>query len=122
VASFTAGPSISVGNDPYGVAFAPDGTAYVGNDLDDTVSEIDSATGLVTTTFGSGEAPLWLAISPDGDTLYTANHCNPDISVIDPATGSVTATIDTTDAPEGLAVSPDGSTVYASVRTPTRSW
>ena len=49
---------IEVGDEPQGVAFAPDGaTAYVTNIKDNNVSVIDTATRTQTTTIAVGKSP-----------------------------------------------------------------
>ena len=51
--------TIPVGNDPIGVAVSPDGTrAYVTNNINDTVSVIDTATNTVTATIPVGDHPV----------------------------------------------------------------
>src|SRR5580704_15684911 len=108
--------TITVGNDPYGVAVSPDGsTVYVTNHFDGTVSVIATATntvvgsaitvGTVNSTFPEG-----VAVSPDSKTVYVANNGSGTVSVINTATNAV-ASISVGAQPGGLAVTPDGTTV-----------
>ena len=65
------GTVIAVGDEPVDVAFSPDGnTAYVANELDHTVSVVNTATNAQTTAIPVAGPPLRVAVSPDGATLY----------------------------------------------------
>jgi YVTN family beta-propeller protein len=86
--------------------------AYITNGGSDTVSVIATATNTVTATVPVGEAPLGVAVSPDGSKVYVANNGPGTVSVIDTATNTVIATIPVGNEPFGVAVSPDGSKVY----------
>jgi YVTN family beta-propeller protein len=63
----TVTTSIPVRNTPNGIAITPDGTkVYVINFLADTVSVIDTATNLVSTTVDlQAEEPAYVTVSPD---------------------------------------------------------
>ncbi len=112
--------TITVGNNPKGVAVSPDGSqVYVVNQCASssnctygTVSVIDTATDLVTDTIPVGSGSIGVAVSPDGSRVYVTNLNSNTVSVIDTATGQVTDTIPVGISPEGVAVSPDGSRVY----------
>ena len=57
--------TITVGNDPVGVAITPDGKhVYVANCVDNTVTVIDTATGAVSATIAVGTSPIGVAICP----------------------------------------------------------
>src|SRR6266851_2986828 len=88
--------------------------AYITNEIDSTVSVIDTATNMV---IGSpipvGFNPLGVAVTPDGSTVYVANRNASTVSVIDTATNIVIGSpIPVGSGPVGVAVTPDGSTVY----------
>src|SRR5207245_2926922 len=93
---------------------------YVANDIDGTVSVIDSGTTTVVTTipvvnFARGEV-----VSSDGTRIYVSNFTNADtaypgtVSVINTATNTVIATIPVGNNPTGISITPDGTRVYVS--------
>jgi YVTN family beta-propeller protein len=90
--------------------------AYVTNQIDNTVSVIDTATNTVTATIAvvRGGGPTGVVVSPDGTRAYVTNQFDDSISVIDTASNSVVATIPL--APfsfaEFLAITPDGKSLY----------
>ena len=55
--------TVSVGNGPTGIAFG-DGSVWVANSLDGTVSRIDPRTSAVTATIAVGERPDAIAVGP----------------------------------------------------------
>jgi YVTN family beta-propeller protein len=106
--------SITVGNNPIGVAVTPDGSkVYVTNFLDDTVSVINTATNTVVgSPITVGAHPYGVAVTPDGSKVYVANYNGNSVSVIDTATNTVVGSPIAVGNPEGVAVTPDGSKVY----------
>ncbi len=78
-------------NLPRDIAFAPDGTLYVSDTMNDRVRRVDVDTGIITTVAGTGERgsggdrgpaieahldrPAGIAIGPDGN-LYIADQWN----------------------------------------------
>jgi YVTN family beta-propeller protein len=66
-ATNTAGATIAVGSNPFGVAITPDGrTAYVTNDLGaGTVTPINTATKTPGATIPVGSNPFAVAVTPD---------------------------------------------------------
>lgn len=76
--SFDPG-STAVGALPPGVAITPNGSkVYVANQMDSTISQIDTATNGVTDTINVSDDPslaytTGLAVSPDGSRLYATN-------------------------------------------------
>jgi YVTN family beta-propeller protein/probable HAF family extracellular repeat protein len=97
--------TIPVGNGPINVAFSPDGsTAYVDNQVDSTISIIDTSTKSVLNTISSGAdgTPGWVLDSPDGSSLYVLDLNS--IDVISTATNNVTATIPAANVWFGSAV------------------
>jgi YVTN family beta-propeller protein len=101
--------------------FAPVSThaqnAYITNQVDNTVSVIDTATN---TVVGSpilvGEFPYGVAVTPDGSKVYVTNEGSNTVSVIATATNTVVGSpIPVGASPNGVAVTPDGSKVYVTV-------
>ena len=86
--------------------------AYVTNLQSDDVSAVDTQTNTVTTTFGVGDGPTDVAITPDGARAYVTNGDSHSVSVIDTQTNTVTTTITAGDNPVGVAITPDGSRAY----------
>ena len=105
--------TITVGSDPWGVAFAPNGAyAYVANPGSGTVSVINTATNTVTSTITVGSSPWGVAIAPNGAYAYVANSGSSTVSVINTATNTVTSTISVGSAPLGVAIAPNGAYAY----------
>src|SRR6516162_2325563 len=98
--------------------FAPVSThaqnAYIMNQLDNTVSVIDTATNTVVgSPIPVGRSPFGVAVTPDGSKVYVANSLSGTVSVIDTATNTVVGSpIAVGNFPlGGVAVTPDGSKV-----------
>ena len=87
-------------------------TAYVANDDSDDVTPIDTATNVAGTAIGVGDAPLGIAITPDGKTAYVANWFSDDVTPIDTATNTAGAAIGVGTSPHGIGITPDGKTAY----------
>lgn len=104
---------IDVGSQPAAVAVSADGaTAYVVNQIDETVSVVDTATNTVTDTIAVGANPVAVAVSPNGSRVYVSNLSGGTVSVIDTATNAVIGTITVGSHPSGLALSPLGGILY----------
>jgi YVTN family beta-propeller protein len=106
---------IQVGDQPLGVAFAPDGqTAYVTNLFSSTVSVIDVATASEVATIPlGGAAPFVVHVSPDGERLYVSASGN-QVFIFETATRSLVKTVEVGAEPNGFAVHPDGRMLYVS--------
>ncbi|MGA8236021.1 MAG: YncE family protein, partial [Candidatus Sulfotelmatobacter sp.] len=105
--------TIPVGNEPQGVAVAPNSSmAYVDNIKSNTVSVISVATNRVTATIPVGSGPQGIAFTPDGSFAYVANPGSNTVSVIDAASGRVVATVAGFNVPFGVAVTADGTSAY----------
>src|SRR5574339_414917 len=81
--------------------------AYITNEMDNTVSVIDTAAGKVIASVPVGTRPDGVAITPDGKFVYTANFEADTVSVIDTSDNKVKATVASTHRPSGIVVSPD---------------
>ena len=113
--------TINVASSPTAVAVSPDGTLLyvargIDNGLDDSVSVIDTATGVLVTSIPVGKYPAALVLSPDGTRLYVANQLSNNVSVIEthPTSPTVVATIPVGTAPRGVAMAPSGNRLYVS--------
>jgi trimeric autotransporter adhesin len=85
-------------NFPRDFAFAPDGTLYVSDTMNDRVRRVDVSTGIITTVAGNGvrsfggdrgpaldaslDRPAGIAIGPDGN-LYIADQWNHAIRMVE---------------------------------------
>ncbi len=89
--------------------------AYVTNATDNTVSVIDTASNMVVgTPIPVGNAPVGVAVTPDGIHVYVANSGSNTVSVIHTATNTVVTTVPVGTTPNAVAVTPDGAQVYVS--------
>ncbi len=85
---------------------------YVTNNIDDTVSVIDTTSDTVVATPAVGAAPWGVALNPTTPTAYVTNEDDGTVSVIDTTSNTVTATVTVGDSPLGVAVNPAGTSVY----------
>ena len=85
--------------------------AWVTNQGDDTVSVVDTATGLVLRTVPVGSKPAGVAVSPDGRRVYVTNPEGHSVSVIERA-GAVRE-VPAGAGPLGVAVARDGRVFVA---------
>ena len=101
----------AVGSTPGAIILSPEGqTAWVVNSGSDSVSQLNTATGGVTTPITTSSTPSGEAITPDVGTYLEAND-NSTVSVFNgsPTTGWGTPTnvsLETSADPSGLAVNP----------------
>ena len=86
--------------------------AYITNQLDDTVSVMDTATNTVTTTIAVGDYPDGVSVNAAGTRVYVTNAGNDTVSVINTATNAVVATVPVGGFPRGIVVNPAGTRVY----------
>jgi DNA-binding beta-propeller fold protein YncE len=99
-------------------ARAAEGTAYVGNFLDGTVTPIALATatpGAPIPVDVSGSlipSPDAIAISPDGQTAYVVDGARSAVTPIDTATNTADAPFSVGATPVSIAITPDGRTGY----------
>jgi uncharacterized repeat protein (TIGR01451 family) len=116
ISNNTIAATISVGNNPTGVALTPDGKqAYVVNADDNTVSVINTTTNTVTTTIPfAGSYPLEIAITPDGAKAYVTNNGNNSITVIDTTINTILTSIylEYGNILYGVAITPNRAQAY----------
>jgi YVTN family beta-propeller protein len=117
-ATNTAGPPITTGSQPWGMAITPDGkTVYVANYGSGTVTPIATTTNTAGPPITVGSGPFDIAITPDGKTVYVANLDSGTVTPIATATNTVGAPITVGSVPLGpfdIAITPDGKTAYVS--------
>jgi YVTN family beta-propeller protein len=105
--------TVTVGQNPFGVAVTPDGTKiYVANQNSGNVSVVDANTRKVITTITVGMSPLRVAVSPDGSKAIVTNQMSNNVSVIDVRTNSVITTLPVGKEPMGVSISRDGKRAY----------
>ena len=112
--------SVTVGEEPEGIALSPDGkTLWVSARGSDQAIALDPVTLKVRETVATGRFPLRLAIRPQGDVAITSNLRDGSLSVIDLDTAQVVRTIAVSspeEAEERFQVtvlwSDEGSTIY----------
>ncbi len=110
--------SLAVGTGPHGLAFSADGRyAYVANQVDGTVSVIDTRLPAVISTVPTGPGAQSIASSACLNKVYVANHDDDSVSVIDAGTGQVVKTIYGLSAPWGVVLSPYGNRAYVTNQT-----
>ncbi len=93
---------IRVGNGPTGIAFG-DGSAWVANSLDGTVSRIDPATNSVAATIPTGGTPTGVAVDASG-VVWVANQYGGTLQRIDPKTNQPGKPIDVGNQPQGIEI------------------
>ena len=108
--------SVSVGDQPYGIAITPDGKkVYVANQGSNTVSVIDAVNLTVTAAVPVGISPLGVAVSPDGTKIYITNSGSNNVSIIATNNDTIIGTINGEYGifrPAGITASPDGTKLY----------
>jgi YVTN family beta-propeller protein len=101
---------IGVGKDPVAVAVG-EGSAWVANEGDNTVSRIDPATGKVT-SIAVGREPRAIVVGDEG--IWVTNHLDDSVQQIDPATNRVVATVELGHRPGDVALGESGVWVAGS--------
>ncbi len=91
---------------------APMGTAYVANTGSDTISILSLTANSVVNTVSVGDAPRYVAFTPNGSRAYVTNMNSDSVSVIDTALQSVIDTINVGDQPEQIVVTRNGLRAY----------
>ncbi|MDX1995112.1 MAG: cytochrome c peroxidase [bacterium] len=95
---------IAVGADPRSVAFSADETqAFVTNRGDGTISVVDLATQIVTTSYPVGVLPYGLVVDEAGSIFVSVQGEN-EVIQLDPLSGAILTRIPTPPLPTGLAL------------------
>ncbi len=104
-----------VGRNPRTLAVHPDGTIWVANQDDATLSVLDGVTAEVIRTVDLPRAcrPFGIAVAPDGGKVYVATEGSGQVLRIDPATHAVDATVEVGAPLRGLAITADGRALFA---------
>ena len=104
--------TVTVGDQPQGVAITPDGqSAYVAMCGGD-VWVLDTSTNKVATKVVVGGCPTGVAITPDGKHAYVTKDNANAVAVLDTSSNTVVATVAVGPAPGGVAITPDGKHAY----------
>lgn len=112
--------SVTVGEEPEGIALSPDGeTLWVSARGSNQAFALDPQTMQVRETVATGRFPLRIAIRPQGDVAITSDLQDGTLSVIDTATAKVIRTIAVSGPAEAetrfqvtILWSADGSRIY----------
>lgn len=103
--------TIAVGEDPDGIAIAPDGSrAYVANFFSGDLTVIDTARQEVLETISVGSGPVGVAVSPDGQLVFVANRRSDSVSIVDAVSLTVVETVAVEPGPNAVSVTTDGAT------------
>ncbi len=112
--------AFDVGEEPGGIAVTHRGDrAYVANHSDNTVSVLDLAACVSTSTpcasaatIAVGFQPLGVAITPDDAAIYVGLQNAASVWIIDTADHHVRAEVAVGTGPRGIAFAPDGARAY----------
>ncbi len=109
--------SVPVGLEPVTVRAADDGTAWVVNQLSDSISVVDLATLRVIETIPTDDEPADVVFAGTPNRAYVSCSQANTVLVINPSNpGSTVQRLDIEgEEPRALAVSPDGRTVYVGI-------
>jgi YVTN family beta-propeller protein len=112
--------TISLPEEPGGLALSPDGTRlYVtGASSKGRVHIVDLQQGKVTFSISVGHSPAAPVVSPDGKTLYVCNRFDDEVSVIDLASKKEVARIPVRREPVAAAMTPDGRHLFVANHLP----
>ena len=102
---------VAVGRNPRTLARAPDGSIWVANQDDATITVIGVKTGTI--ALPPASRPYGIAFSPDGKAAYVTLEATGKLLRIDASTRVVLDTLDAGPRPRGLAISRD-SRVFVS--------
>src|SRR5258708_6794598 len=88
------------------------GHVEVTNQLDGTVSVINTQTNRVIATMPAGRAPEGVAVTPDRRHVYVADNGSGEVSVLSTRTDKIVAIVHVGMRPSGVGLSPDGRHLY----------
>jgi YVTN family beta-propeller protein len=109
----TAPIALAPGSYPSGLAISADGKRlYVANDLGESMSIIDTASGTVSSTTATGHNPYTVVLSKDGTKAYVSNWGGNTVSVVNALTGASQGSITVGTHPSALAVNPVTGDLY----------
>ncbi|MBB5351914.1 DNA-binding beta-propeller fold protein YncE [Haloferula luteola] len=105
---------IPTGPQPRSLAFAPDGSLWVANAGNSTITILDPDALTVTRTLDlpRGVAPFGLAFAPDGSAAFVVFEASGQVARIDPASGEILDLVEIGPHPRHLSISGDSKTVY----------
>jgi YVTN family beta-propeller protein len=104
---------IPVEGGPVGVAFTPDGEAWIHSDYDGSVTVIDMATDEVVDRIETGGMGAGrMAVSPDGRYAASTHGDTEDVAIIDTASREVVASVPLGQGPGFPLFSPDSDKLY----------
>jgi YVTN family beta-propeller protein len=120
IASDKVTKTISVADNPVGLAISVDGSKlYVTSAVPaGKVQVIDVRSGRVSDSIAAGHTPVAVVAGPDGKTIYVCNQFNNNISVIDLGSKKQVATIVVTREPVAAAVTSDGKFLFIANHLP----
>jgi YVTN family beta-propeller protein len=114
-ATHTPVMSLTVGEDPHGIAFSANGAyAFVANQLGNSVSVIDTSIPVVAATVPVSATPYSIASIPCLGKVYVTHKDDNVVSVIDVSTLTVTQVIAGFSRPWDIVISPYGHRAYVS--------
>lgn len=109
--------TIKVGNQPTGLAMAPNGRfLYCVNSGSASLSVIDCASLNEIAKIPVGVNPQKVAVSPDSSRVFVTNKQNNTVSVIDGNSLSGISTVQVGNGPIGITVNRDGSKAYVACK------
>jgi YVTN family beta-propeller protein len=98
---------------PAGLSVSPDGKAlYVANNLHNSVSRVDLATGQIAATTPVGQRPYTAQLSRDGNTVYVSNWGESSVTVLNAKDLTVRKTIAVGLHPNAVAENPVTGLIY----------
>jgi YVTN family beta-propeller protein len=112
-ATFVRRFEVPVGRNPRTLAAAPDGTIWVTNQSDGTISVVDGSAGRLAATLpvGAGTMPYGVAFAPDGQAAYVSLQATGQLLKLDPTSRSITDRFALHGQVRGIAVDADSRRV-----------
>jgi DNA-binding beta-propeller fold protein YncE len=104
----------TVGKEPRTLAQAPDGTIWVVNQADATISVLNRSTGnwVDTIALPYASRPFGIAFSPDGSAGYVTLQATGRLLKLNPSSRSIAGDIAVGSTPKGLAISGDSRRIW----------